>query len=368
MLHTIWFLLIAVLWIGYFFLEGFDFGSGILLPFLGKTHAEKRAIYNAVGPVWDGNEVWVLTAGGAIFAAFPQWYASLFSGFYLALFVILLALIVRICAFEYRSKIDSDTWRKTWDGLLVFGSVVPALLWGVAFGNIVMGVPLETVNGVQHVFTGTFFTLLRPFPLLAGLTTLLVFTLHGAIFLSLKTAGDLAERARKLAWPLGIATVVVGAAFILVAQFWLLGGIDKYFIGFALTAVLLIVAVVLSKLKRPGWSFISMGLTIAVFTGTLFWALYPNVLPSTISPATNSLTIDNAASSDYTLTLMTWVACIMVPIVLIYMSWTYWVFRKRVDPSTLTGPTGLPPSFLSNKANPPAAPSAPSTPTPEGAR
>ena len=191
-LSTFWFILIGVLWVGYFVLEGFDFGVGVLLPFLGKDDTDRRVMINSIGPVWDGNEVWLLTAGGATFAAFPEWYATLFSGFYLPLFLILVGLIVRGLAFEYRGKIDSDRWRKNWDRAIFWGSFLPALLWGVAFANIVAGVPINE----QHHYTGTLFTLLNPFGLLGGLTTLALFTLHGAVFLGLKTEGPVRDRAR----------------------------------------------------------------------------------------------------------------------------------------------------------------------------
>src|SRR5262245_45698436 len=219
-LNDVWFLLIAVLWMGYFLLEGFDFGVGMLLPILGRTEVRRRVLINTIGPVWDGNEVWLIVAGGATFAAFPEWYASLFSGFYLALLIILVALIVRGVAFEYRGKVDSDQWRRRWDLCIIIGSTVPALLWGVAFGNIVRGVPLDA----DHHFTGTFFDLLNPYSLLAGLTTLLLFAVHGAVFIALKTAGQIRDDARRLAAGTGSVAVVVAAAFLLWTQFAYGGG------------------------------------------------------------------------------------------------------------------------------------------------
>src|ERR1700750_849822 len=205
-LTDIWFVLIAVLWTGYFVLEGFDFGVGMLLPLVGRTDNDRRVAINTIGPIWDGNEVWLLVAGGATFAAFPHWYASLFSGFYLALLLILVALIVRGVAFEFRGKIDSARWRRNWDIAIVFGSAVPALLWGVAFGNIVAGVPLDA----DHEYTGTLFTLLNPYGLLGGLATLTLFAFHGAVFLTLKTTGPVRERAGELARLAGVAVVVLG--------------------------------------------------------------------------------------------------------------------------------------------------------------
>ena len=209
-LTDVWFVLIAVLWTGYFVLEGFDFGVGMLLPLVGRTDTDRRVAINTIGPIWDGNEVWLLVAGGATFAAFPEWYASLFSGFYLALLLILVALIVRGVAFEYRGKIDSDRWRRNWDIAIVVGSTVPALLWGVAFANIVAGVPLDA----NHEFTGTLFTLLNPYGLLGGLATLTLFAFHGAVFLTLKTTGPVRERATTLARQAGIAVIVLGGLFL----------------------------------------------------------------------------------------------------------------------------------------------------------
>ncbi|HEY5986703.1 MAG TPA: cytochrome d ubiquinol oxidase subunit II, partial [Streptosporangiaceae bacterium] len=214
-LTTVWFVLIAVLWTGYFVLEGFDFGVGVILPFLGRGDGERRALINTIGPVWDGNEVWLITAGGATFAAFPQWYASLFSGFYLALLLILVALILRGVSFEFRSKVPSARWRGNWDRAIFWGSGVPALLWGVAFANIVRGVPLNA----DHVYTGNLLTLLNPYGLLGGLATLSLFALHGAIFTAIKTTGELRARARRMALRLAAAAVPVAAVFLAVSQF-----------------------------------------------------------------------------------------------------------------------------------------------------
>ena len=322
-LTDVWFLLIAVLWTGYFVLEGFDFGVGMLLPVLGRDNTDRRVLINTIGPVWDGNEVWLLVAGGATFAAFPLWYATLFSGFYLALLVILVALIVRGVAFEFRGKIDSVRWRRGWDIAIVVGSLVPALLWGVAFGNIVRGVPLDA----QHHYTGSFFTLLNPYALLGGLTTLSVFALHGAVFASLKTTGALRQRARTLSMSLGGLAVVFGGAFLLWTQ--LAHGKGWTWITVAAAAAALVTAVGASTRGREGWAFVLTATAIIATTVALFGSLYPNVLPSTVDAA-NSLTTTNAASTPYTLKIMTWVAVVFTPIVLAYQSWTYWVFRKRV--------------------------------------
>jgi cytochrome bd ubiquinol oxidase subunit II len=339
-LTTVWFILIAVLWTGYFVLEGFDFGVGVLLPFLGRDDTDRRTLINAIGPVWDGNEVWLLTAGGATFAAFPLWYASLFSGFYLALLLILVALIIRGVSFEFRSKVDSRRWRANWDRVIFWGSALPALLWGVAFANIVRGVPLNAA----HVYTGNLLTLLNPYGLLGGLATLTLFALHGAIFLSLKTTGDLRVRARRAAWRIALAAVPSAALFLLASQ--VARGRLAADITAALAAIALLAAVAAITRGREGWAFTGTAVTLALAVATLFGDLWPNVLPSTTSAA-YSLTVHNAASGHYTLTVMTWVAVIFTPVVLAYQGWTYWVFRKR-----LITP-GTPPA----SAEPPTTPS-----------
>jgi cytochrome d ubiquinol oxidase subunit II len=338
MLHDIWFLLIAVLWIGYFVLEGFDFGLGILLPFLGRTDGERRALINAIGPVWDGNEVWVLVAGGATFAAFPHWYATLFSGFYLALFLILAALIIRGVAFEYRSKRDSAAWRNGWDWAIFFGSAVPALLWGVAFANIVGGVPIDQ----NKEFTGNLLTLLNPFGLLGGVVTLTLFITHGAAYIALKTEGELRERANKTLVIVGLVTAVAAVVFLGWTQLQSL--VAGSAVVSVLAAVALLGALAANRLGREGWAFIGTALTIALAVVALFLHLYPNVMPSSTNAA-YSLTISNASSTDYTLTIMTVVAVIFTPLVLLYQGWTYWIFRKRIssdripDVSELTSPS-----------------------------
>ncbi len=335
-LADFWFILIAVLWTGYFVLEGFDFGVGILLPFLGRGDTERRLLINTIGPVWDGNEVWLLTAGGATFAAFPLWYASLFSGFYLALLLILVALILRGVSFEFRSKVDSPRWRGNWDRVIFAGSVLPALLWGVAFANIVRGVPLNAA----HVYTGNLLTLLNWYGLLGGLTTLALFTLHGAIFLSLKTTGDLRARARKAAVTAAAFAVPLAAGFLAVSQYGY--GRAATDITAAVAAVALLGAVYAAFRGREGWAFTGMALTLALAVATLFGDLWPNVLPSTTNSA-YSLTIAGSSSSHYTLVVMTWVAVIFTPVVLAYQAWTYWVFRKRLTaPAVSAGPAGEP--------------------------
>ena len=340
-LTTFWFLLIGVLWTGYFFLEGFDFGVGMLLHPLGRTETERRVLINTIGPVWDGNEVWLLTAGGATFAAFPNWYATLFSGFYLALFLILVALIVRGVAFEYRGKVDSDVWRRRWDLGIAFGSWVPSVLWGVAFANIVAGVPIDA-NGD---FTGTLLTLLNPFGLLGGVVTASLFLLHGLHFVALKTEGEIHERAKAMAGRVAPVTIVAGGTFLVWNQ--LERGEPWTWIPVVVAAVGLVASAIAIRAGRDGIAFAATGLAIAAAVVALFGSLFPDVMPSTTDPAF-SLTVDNASSTPYTLRIMTWVAVIMTPVVLGYQAWSYWVFRKRIGtrhipPVQVPGPAGTAP-------------------------
>jgi cytochrome d ubiquinol oxidase subunit II len=329
-LSDLWFIAIAVLWAGYFVLEGFDFGVGILLPVLSRTGSERRVMINTIGPVWDGNEVWLLTAGGAMFAAFPAWYATLFSGFYLALLLILVALIIRGVAFEYRGKREDPRWAAGWDTAIFVGSLLPAILWGVAFANIVRGVPVDAAQQ----FTGNLFTLLNPYGLLGGLTTLALFIAHGALFLELKTTGELRARATRVAWQAGAVAIVAGGGFLAWTEAsYRRGGWDGTGIASvalaALAAVALLGAFLTIRVGRGGIAFSASALGIAAAVAALFTALYPNVLPSSTSAA-YSLTTANAASAAKTLMIMTVVAIIFLPFVLAYQSWTYWVFRRRV--------------------------------------
>jgi cytochrome d ubiquinol oxidase subunit II len=335
-LGIIWFGLIAVLWCGYFILEGFDFGVGVLLPVIGKNEAERRTIISTLGPVWDGNEVWLLTAGGATFAAFSLWYATLFSGFYLALLLILVALIIRGVAFEFRSKRSSKTWRRNWDAAIFIGSFLPALLWGVAFANIVAGVPLELQNGNSE-FTGNLFTLLNPYGLLGGLTTLALFTTHGAVFLALKTDGEIRVRANKIAGQVGLVAAVLAVLFGVWTQLAHSNNTLVSGVILAVVVVAWVAALGANRVGREGWAFLASAVTMLGVVVFLFACLYPNVMPSSTNPDA-TLTISNAMNSEYTLTIMTWVAVIMTPIVLAYQAWTYWVFRKRLSPSQIPDP------------------------------
>ncbi|ROO83178.1 cytochrome bd-I ubiquinol oxidase subunit 2 apoprotein [Actinocorallia herbida] len=323
-LYDLWFIAIAVLWIGYFFLEGFDFGVGVLTRFLARDERERRVMINTIGPVWDGNEVWFITAGGATFAAFPEWYATLFSGFYIPLLIILVALIFRAIAFDYRGKGHTDRWRANWDRAIFWGSLVPAFLWGVAFANIVRGVKLNE----NHDYVGSFWDLLNPYALLGGVVTLVLFTFHGAVFTALKTDGEIRARANRFSIGIGVAALVLAGVFLL----WtLLHRSDGWTVVAAVLAAVFLAAAILVSLRvREGWAFLLSGLAIVFAVATLFLSLYPYVMPSTIAEASNSLTVQNASSTAKTLGIMTWVAGIFLPIVLIYQGWTYWVFRKRI--------------------------------------
>jgi cytochrome d ubiquinol oxidase subunit II len=322
-LADLWFVAIAVLWTGYFFLEGFDFGVGMLLPVLGRTDAERGALINTIGGVWDGNEVWLVVAAGATFAAFPLWYATMFSSLYVPFLVILVALIVRGVAFEFRGKGETQRWRTTWERLLVGGSLVPAVLWGVVFGTIVRGLPLDS----EHHHRGGLGDLLTTHALVGGLVTLTLFLLHGALFLCLRTAGELRVRARRTATWIAPLTLLVVTVFLAWTQAQR-GTTATAVIG-ALALLALIGAWALNRTRRAGAGFVFTGAVVVAVTATLFLSLYPAVLPSTIDPAYD-LTVHNARSTDYTLVIMTWAAGIFLPIVLAYQAWTYWVFARRI--------------------------------------
>lgn len=331
-LNTIWFILITILFTGFFFLEGFDYGVGILVPVIGKTDDEKRVILNTIGPHWDGNEVWMITAGGALFAAFPHVYATMFSGFYLALFCILVALIVRAVGIDYRSKRASATWRKTWDIAIAIVSILAAVLWGVAVGNLVTGVPID--ENMQYA--GSFFTLLTPFTLLTGVMFGLLFLYHGAVFLQLKVGEEnLLDKVNRLAPKLGVSMIVVTVIWVIFA-FLTTGLFDKSINFFlcGLTAVTMILSVFLGIKKKFGWSFLMIGLAIAFATFAVFISLFPNIMISTLDPS-YSLTIYNASSSAYTLRLMTIIAFTLVPVVLAYQAWSFYIYRKRVTKETI---------------------------------
>ena len=343
-LQELWFILIAVLFLGYFVLEGFDFGVGILMPVLGRgpdtpeRDTRRRAVLNTIGPVWDGNEVWLLVAGGAMFAAFPEWYATLFSGFYLPLFLILIALIFRAVAIEFRGKIDDVAWRRRWDVAIVAGSVVPSFLWGVAFATIVRGVASDADKQV----TSALCALLNPSALLGGLLTLTVFTLHGAVFLALKTSGGLRTEAVRIARILAPVGLGVGGVFALWTQLahgrpWTWGAV-------AVAAAALIGVVSAVYADREGWAFAGTTVAITAVVVLLFGSLFPDVMPTTLADGVG-LTIENASSSHYTLVVMTWAAAFLTPVVVLYQGWTYWVFRARISVDQISPSIGLPPAW-----------------------
>ena len=338
--QLLWFCLIGLLWAGYLVLEGFDFGVGALLPVLGKgrtaddTEKRRRVMLTTIGPHWDGNEVWLLTAGGATFAAFPEWYATMFSAFYLPLLILLIALIVRNMGFEYRGKRDDDTWRQRWDWAIIGGSIVAPLLVGVALTNVVRGLPINR----DMEFVGNLWTLLNPMSLLGGLVILGLSLTHGAFFLALKTAGDIRRDARSLGTTLGIGTALLAVTLLL----WLglLQGTVWTWITTAIAALSLVGAIWANMQGREGWAFIGTAVTMASAVATYFLALYPNVMPTTL-PGGTSLTIENASSSEMTLKIMTVAALVFTPIVLLYTAWTYWTFRKRLGTQHIPEPVSV---------------------------
>jgi cytochrome d ubiquinol oxidase subunit II len=327
-LPTLWFFLIVVLWVGYFVLEGFDFGVGMLLPFVGRDVGERGTLIRTIGPVWDGNEVWLLVAGVATFAAFPGWYATLFSGFYLALFLVLVGLIVRGVAIEYRNKQPDERWRGRWDTTLAVSSAVPALLWGVALADVVHGVPVNA----HADYTGNLLNLLGPYALFGGVTSLVLFAFHGALFLTLRTAGELHARARATAVRLAPPAALLVLGFLVWTYVNAASAHDKGLVpGIVPIAAIALpfAAGAFVRAGRDALAFTATALSIALITLTLFLNLYPRVIVSSTSNAF-SPTIFTTSSSHYTLTVMAIVALLFTPIVLLYQTWTYWVFRARL--------------------------------------
>jgi cytochrome d ubiquinol oxidase subunit II len=327
-LNTVWFILVAILFTGFFFLEGFDYGVGILMPFVGKDDMERRGIINSIGPVWDGNEVWMITAGGALFASFPHVYATLFSGFYLALILMVFALILRGVGFEFRGKRPGKGWRTFWDWGIFTGSLLPAFLWGVTVANLMRGFAIEQ----DMNYYGGLLPLLNPYALFGGLVFVGLFVLHGANFLVLKAPEEITRRLSKVAYTGWIIATVLTVAFV-AWSFFATDTLTKPGLNGLLPAVLAAVALLLTgwliRIGRGGWAFVTGALTIVFATVMVFAGLYPRILISSLNPDW-SLTITNAASGPYTLKVITIVAAIFLPIVLAYQGWTYWVFRKRV--------------------------------------
>jgi cytochrome bd ubiquinol oxidase subunit II len=327
-LQITWFLIVAFFWSGYFLLEGFDFGVGMLLPFLPRDETERSVMFETIGPVWDGNETWLVVAGGATFAAFPAWYASMFSGYYIALLLVLVCLIVRVVSFEWRERSTSPRWRTTWMWANTLGSLGASLIWGIGLSALLYGVPLDSKGD----FTGTFWDLFHPYTVVAGLAVVAIFAFHGATFLTLKTAGDLCERARHIARRLALPAAALGTAFLVWTIVVAVDRNDKSVFPPILPAAIgiaaLVVAVVLAG-RRSGWAFGMTALGTVAAVATLFTSLYPRVMVSSPDFG-NSLTVSNASSAHYTLAVMSVVALIITPLILLYQGWTYHVFRHRL--------------------------------------
>ncbi|GCF07199.1 cytochrome d ubiquinol oxidase subunit II [Dictyobacter arantiisoli] len=333
-LQILWITLIVILFAGFFVLEGFDYGVGILSPFLGKSDSERRLILNAIGPFWDGNEVWLIAAGGAIFAAFPDWYATMFSGFYLEMFLVLFALILRGASIEFRSLQDGKNWRKLWDTLFFVGSLLPGFLWGVIVANLLHGVPIDA----KMNYAGTILTPFTPFAILCGLAVVVLFALHGAIFLSIRLAGgDLLKRAEMAAKRLWMPVVILFLALIALGYsqttvfHHVITDVKVMPFGYLLLAVLISIPFLLRR-GHNGWAFAMTSLTVVLSAIIIGLGGFPNIMVSTLNPAWN-LTVQNASSSPYTLTVMSWIGLTIVPIVLIYQGWNYYVFRQRLKPN-----------------------------------
>ncbi|MFZ0971642.1 MAG: cytochrome d ubiquinol oxidase subunit II [Solirubrobacteraceae bacterium] len=324
-LHTIWFVIIAILWVGFFVLEGFDFGVGALHRFIDKTETGRRVVINTIGPWWDGNEVWLIVAGASMFAAFPGWYATMFSALYLALVVLLVALFARGVSFEYRGKRDSERWRNGWSWALTIGSIVIPLILGVALGDLLHGLPINS----QHNFTGNFFSLLTGYGLMTGVTLLVLSLLHGATFLALRTTGEIRHRAHAAARSIGVVAILVNLAWVVWTLVVIGGGtVPEPTQIFGVLAV--IIAQRLATAENDGWAFVASGFGIAAVVGQLFIALYPNVMVSSTNHAYN-LTVSNSAAGHYGLIVMTITAVLFFPIVLLYQGWSFHVFRRRVS-------------------------------------
>jgi cytochrome d ubiquinol oxidase subunit II len=328
-LETFWFCLIVVVWAMYFLLEGFDFGVGMLLPFVPRSDEERSHALRTIGPVWDGNEVWLVVAGGATFAAFPEWYATMFSGFYLALLLILVCLIVRVVSFEWRAKSETPGWRATWTWANTIGSFGASLLWGIGLSCLLYGVPIDSDGD----FTGDLLDLFSPYSVFAGIAVVALFAFHGATFLTLRTTGDLHDRSVAAARRLALPAAVLGAAYLVWTVVVAMDSNDKDLFPPALPAAVgigaLALAVVFLFVGRSGWTFAMTALGAVSLVVTLFVSLYPRVMVSSTG-SENSLTVDGAASSHYALQVMSVVALIFVPLVLLYQGWTYYVFRARV--------------------------------------
>ncbi len=369
-LSILWFILIAVLWTMYLFLEGFDFGVGMLLPIVAKDDRQRTQLVRTIGPHWDGNEVWLLTAGGAMFAAFPGWYATMFSGMYLALFLVLVLLIVRITAIEWRSKLRSEKWRANWDWFQTVASYGVPLVLGVAFSNLVQGmqivaqnrltgevIPPDQVAAVAgdgttvYNLTGGFLSLFTPYTLLGGVMLVAVSMAHGAQYLSLRTTGEVESRANAISATSSIVATALAAVWVVWGQLAYSNNVLAW-IPLLIAAVALIVATAYSQpaMRNELKAFVASAIGIASAVAWIFAAIAPNVMKSAIDPA-YSLTIPLASSTPATLTVMTIVAVVLVPIVLAYTAWSYWTLRGRITPHDVSTSTGLLPDNIRLGAN-----------------
>ena len=339
-LQELWFFLIAALFLGFLVLEGFDFGVGMLMAPLGAagegdSETRRRAVLNTIGPVWDANEVWLITAGAAMFAAFPNWYATVFSALYLPLLAILFAMILRIVGIEWRGKVDDPRWRAWADAAIAIGSWLPAILWGVAFAILVRGLPIDADHRVHLSITDV----LNAYTLLGGLATASLFLFYGAVFIALKTAGPVRADAFRFAKVLALPAIVLAGGFGLWTQLAHGKGWTWLALGVAVVALLTAVALMFSG-RREGWAFVCTVVVVAAVVVLLFGSLYPNLLPSTLNPEW-SVTIYNGSSTPYTLKIMTWASLTLLPLVLLYQGWTYWVFRRRISAEAIPPSIGL---------------------------
>jgi cytochrome d ubiquinol oxidase subunit II len=357
-----WFILIAVLWTGFFILEGFDFGVGMLHGMVGRDNAGRRAVINTIGPLWDGNEVWLIVAGAAIFAAFPDWYATMFSGMYLAMVVLLGALIMRGVSFEYRGKSQDKRWRDTWSLALTIGSLLVPLLLGIALGDLLAGLPINA----SHEFTGTFWSLFQPYGIMTGVMLVAVCVIHGATFIAMKTTDEVRRRAWRLAKAVSPVTMLVVLAYISWTHVESGGGAFLNLIE--LVGCLAVIAAVWEIwANHEGWAFSLTTVTIASCVVTLFVDLYPHVMVSSTNPA-YSLTAGNSASNGYTLKVMTVIAAVMLPVVLAYQAWTYHVFRRRVSAAQFRPAVAAPAPRQPPAPETPSAPKSPTAASPGSAR
>jgi cytochrome d ubiquinol oxidase subunit II len=323
-LNNVWYVIIAIFWVGFFILEGFDFGVGMLHSFVGKSDVERRIVVNTIGPIWDGNEVWLIVAGAAMFAAFPSWYATMFSTFYLALVLVLLALIVRGVSFEYHRKIDDPRWRSTWRWSLTIGSLLIPLLLGTALGDLLHGLPIDS----SHNYTGSFWGLLVPFGLYTGLTMTVLSLFVGAAYLTLKTEGALHDRVGRLSGRLGWLAAAITFGWLT----WLHVGVSSGFVPKPIEALALVAVAggaLLAEAGAEGWAFAAAATAIGSVVASIFFELFPRVMVSSTNSAYN-LTVANSSSNSYALKVMTVVAVIFFPLVLLYQGWSLYIFRKRI--------------------------------------